>query len=280
MKKNLIGMLAILLALGATGCKNKASGPQPVKGTLEEKFDADSLPKAVSIALMITENTPGNERFERIMEDNDNGVSVWGLMKCNDTISSEGYGITVVRDGVETDFKKIRHGNQPKAYYDKPKLWFVGTAMEGTGVHIDQPYLMLFDKDKHAHIVATIDPYDMQQELCKRMTYSVEGKNITFYADGKPLTTVTSKTEDMGEFFDDPVWIGEQITYLLGNKLTVIFEPGLSFVTGKVLIYDDMPTFAAAVDLQQDGFKVSDIRLVEEKSPEVKSKEVKSSEKK
>ena len=103
----------------------------------------------------------------------------------------------------------------------------------------------------------------MQQELCKRVAYSIEGKDITLYADGKPLTTVTSKTEDMGEFYDDPIWIGEQFTYLPGSrKLTLCFTPGVTFVTGKVLIYDDMPTLAATVDLDEKGFKVSDIRLV------------------
>ena len=265
MKKNLISLYAILLALGTfTGCTN--SGPKPVKGTLEKEFDADSLPKSVSVVMKITEKTPGDERFECIMEDKENGISVWGLMKCNDSISSQGYGITVVNDGVETDFKEIRHGNQPKARYAKPRLWFVGTAMEGTGVHTDQPYLMLFDKEKHAHVVATIDPYDMQQELCKRMTYSVEGKTVTFFADGKLLTTATSTTADMGEFFDDTVWIGEQFRYLIADKkLTIIFTPGLCFSTGKVLIYDDMPNFAADVELNEDGFKVSDIRLVDKK---------------
>lgn len=268
MKKTLVSLIAVLLALGAaTGCKKMNSGPQPVQGTLEKPLETDSMPRRVKTALRVIEKTPGDERFECILEDKENGIGVWGLMKCNDSISSEGYGITIVKDGVETDFADIRHGNRPKAYYDKPKLWFVGTVMEGTGVHTDQPYLMLFDKDKHAHVVATIDPYDMQQELCKRVNYSIEEKEITFYADGKELTKITSKTDDMGEFYDDPIWIGEQISYLLGNKLTVIFTPGISFVTGKVLIYDDMPTFAATVDLNQNGFKVSDIRLVDDNIP-------------
>ena len=265
MKKDLIILIAILLAFGAvTGCKK--SGTRPVKGTLEQELGTTRPPKGVTATIKATEKTPGDERFESIMEDKEDGVSVWGLMKCSDSISSEGYGITVIKDGVETDFKNIRHGNQPKARYDKPRLWFVGTAMEGTGVHVDQPYLMMFDKDKCAHVIATIDPYDLQQELCKRVSYSIENKDITFYADGKPITTVTSKTEDMGEFFDDPVWIGEQFKYLItGKKLTIIFTPGLCFVTGKVLIYDDMPDIAATVELNQDGFKVSDIRLVERK---------------
>ena len=269
MKKTLVSLVAILLAFGAvTGCDKMNKGTQPVKGTLEQKLGEDRAPHAVSVLLKETEKTPGDERFESILDDKDNKLSVWALMKCNDSISAEGYGITVVKDGVETDFANIRHGNSPKALSDKAKLWFVGTPMEGTGVHVEQPYLMLFDKERHAHVVATLDPYDMQQELCKRVSYSIEGNDITFYADGKKLTTVTSTTEDMGEFYDDPVWIGEQISYLLSKELTVIFTPGLSFVTGKVLIYDDLPTFAATVELNNDGFKLSNIRLVGENTPD------------
>lgn len=264
MKKNLFSVIAILLACATviTGCKDKTAGSQPVKGTIDQKLEADSFPKAVSDVLNATAKTPGNEMFECILDDKEKGLSVWGLMKCDKDVSSEGYGITIVREGVETDFANIRHGNQPKAYFDKSRLWFIGTVIEGTGVHTEQPYLMLFDAERHAHIAATIDPYDMQQELCKRITYSIEGKNITLYADGKSLTTVTNTTENMGEFYDEPIWIGEQFTYLLGKRLTLCFTPGISFVTGKVLIYDDMPTLAATVDLDHQGFKVSDIRLV------------------
>lgn len=269
MKKTLIYLAAILLALGAvTGCEKMNKGPRPVKGTLEQKLGEDRAPHAVSVLIKKTEKTPGDERFECILDDKDNEMSVYALMKCNDSISSEGYGITVAKDGVETDFTNIRHGNSPKALCNRAKLWFVGTPMEGTGVHVEQPYLMLFDKERRAHIVASIDPFDMQQELCKRVSYSIEGKDITFYADGNKLTTVTSTTEDMGEFYDDPVWIGEQISYLLSKKLTVIFTPGVSFVTGKVLIYDDMPSFAATVELNKDGFTLSDIRLVGENMPD------------
>lgn len=271
MKKELISLIAILLAcVAVTGCKNMTTGQKHVKGTLEEQLGQDRAPRAVSKLLDAIEKTPGDERFEAILDDKKSGVSVWGLMKCSDEQSSEGYGVTIVKDGVETDLK-ISHGKMPNAYYDEKhgRLWFSGGVMEGTGTQVERPYLIRFDKNNKACIVATIDPYDMQQELCKRMTYSIEGKDITFYADGKPLTTVTSNTEDMGEFYDDPVWIGEQISYLTSSKLTVIFVPGISFVTGKVLIYDDMPTFAANVDLNHKGvFKVSDIRLVGDQLPE------------
>ena len=51
MKKNLISLLAILLAFTTvTGCKGKATGPQSVKGTLEEHFSADSIHKEIGRA--------------------------------------------------------------------------------------------------------------------------------------------------------------------------------------------------------------------------------------
>jgi hypothetical protein len=136
--------------------------------------------------------------------------------------------------------------------------------MEGTGTLVERPYLIQFDENNHAAIKASIDPYDMQQELCKRITYSIDGQNITLYADEKPIATVTNQTKDMGEFYDDPIWIGEQIEYQVGKKLTVCFVPGISFVTGKVLIYDDMPTIAADVELTADGFNLSDFRVLQE----------------
>lgn len=264
MKKILISMTAILLACGAvTGCKDKPTGPQPVKGTIEQKIEGDSIPKAVPIALDVTTKTPGDERFECILDDKDNEVSVWVLTKCSDKKTSDGYGITVVKGGVETDFN-IFYGKKPKAYYNKHSrnLWIVGNVSEDSVTKTEMPYLMRFDKDKKAHIIASIDPYDMQQELCKRITYNIDGQNITLYADSKPLTTVTDKMQDMGGFDDAPIWIGEKISYLMSRNLTLCFVPGINHVVGKVLNYDDMPIIAATVDVSYDGFTVTDFRLV------------------
>ena len=267
MKKNLIGMMAILLACATVmvSCKDKTGGSRPVKGTLEQKIGEDSVPQTVSSLLKEIEKTHGDERFELIMENEKCKVSVWGLMKCNDQQSSEGYGVTIFRRGIETDLE-IRHGRMPKAFYDMTtaSLWFAGGVMEGTGVDVEKLYLIQFDDSGKGKIMACIDPYDMQQELCKRISYSIEGQQITLYADNKPLTTVTNNTHDMGDFYEDPIWIGEQIQYLLSKKPTVLFEPGINFNTGKVLIYDDMPMIAATVDLTPEGFKVTDFRIVQE----------------
>ena len=99
----------------------------------------------------------------------------------------------------------------------------------------------------------SIDPYEMQQALCKALTYSIDGQEITFYADGKELAKATNKMEDMGGFMDDAIYIGEQIAYGIEGPLTVQVTPGINFVVGKVLQYDDMPTITATVTLGEDG---------------------------
>ena len=68
----------------------------------------------------------------------------------------------------------------------------------------------------------------------------------------------------MVPLFEQPVWIGEQIRYELDGGLTVLVTPGLSFQTGKVLLYDDSPTLAATVALTPEGFTLSGFRIYPE----------------
>ena len=96
----------------------------------------------------------------------------------------------------------------------------------------------------------------MQEAWCKALTYSIDGQDITFYANGKPLTTVTNHMEDMGGFMDDAIYVGEQISYSIEDSLTVHVTPGLNFAVGKVLHYDDMPTFSATFQLDQNTQKI------------------------
>ena len=267
MKKSLISLLTIVLICGiATGCKDKAAVTQPVKGTFYELIGPDSVPQEVSLKLKNTQKAASDDCYEAILGDKDSKVSVWGLMKCSDNQSSQGYGVIVVKDGQETAFE-IRHGNMPKAFYEEEtgQLWFSGAVIEGTGTLVERPYLMKFDENNRAEIVASIDPYDMQQELCKRLGYSIDGQDITIYADGDSLVTITNHLENMGGFYDDALWIGEQIQYIVNKDLTVYFVPGISFVVGKVLIYDDMVGIVAKVNLQPDGsFTLSDFQVLEE----------------
>lgn len=263
MKKILICLTSSILVLGLfTGCKDKSAAAKPVKGTIEEAFGADSIPQFVKDSFNKTSGT--NDGFEVILDDKENNVSVLGLMTCTDGQSAQGYGVKVMKGNQET-MLEIRHGNEPKAYYDASNgnLWFTGAVMEGTGTLVERPYLIYFDENGKANIVTSIDPYDMQQELCKRLSYSIEGQDITILVDGKPLYTVTNHVEDMGDFFDDAIWIGEQIEYVVDKDLTVNVMPGINFVTGKVLNYDDMLPITAKVNLNPDGtFTLSDFNYI------------------
>ena len=257
-------MVAAVVALCGmmTGCKGNAQ--LPVNGTMEEAVASGDAPQAV-VDLMKKVNI--DERYETLMEDKTNGVSVWSLLNCGDTISSEGYGMVVAKGDVKTALPNLRHGKMPRARYDAATgdLWILGCDMEGTGVNVERPYLLRFGDDGYATIVNSIDPYEIQQELCKALTYSINGQEITFYADGKELTKATNTIEDMGGFMDDAIYIGEQIAYGIEGPLTVHVTPGVNFVTGKILHYDDMPTIIATVTLNDDGsITLSDFEAVKE----------------
>ena len=253
-------MVAAVVALCGmmTGCKSNAQ--RPVNGTMEEAVAPGDAPQAV-VDLMKHVNI--DDRYETLMEDKTTGVSVWSLMKCSDEESSEGYGIVVGKGDVKTALPQLRHGRMPRARFDTAtgELWILGSDMEGTGVNVERPYLLSFDDNGYASIVNSIDPYEMQQALCKALTYSIDGQEITFYAEGKELTKATNTIEDMGGFMDDAIYIGEQFSYGIEGPITVHVTPGVNFVVGKVLHYDDMPTISATVTMTESGPKLSDFKV-------------------
>ena len=108
-------MVAAVIALCGmmTGCKGNAQ--RPVNGTMEEAVAPGDAPQAVA-DLMKQVNI--DDRYETLMEDKTNGVSVWSLLNCGDTISSEGYGIVVGKGDVKTALPNLRHGRMPRARYD------------------------------------------------------------------------------------------------------------------------------------------------------------------
>lgn len=248
-----------LVAMCATmGC-SKHNAQLPVKGTMEEAVAPGEAPQAV-VDLMKHVNI--DDCYETLMEDKTTGVSVWSLLKCSDEVSSEGYGIVVGKGDVKTALPQIRHGRMPRAHYDAATgdLWILGSDMEGTGVNVERPYLLRFGEDGYATIVNSIDPYEMQQALYKALTYSINGQEITFYAEGKELAKATNTVEDMGGFMDDAIYIGEQISYGIEGPITVHVTPGVNFVVGKVLHYDNMPTITATVNLTDNGITLSDFK--------------------
>lgn len=254
----LVAAAVIALCGMTTGCKGNAQ--RPVNGTMEEAVAPGDAPQAV-VDLMKHVNI--DECYETLMEDKTTGVSVWSLMKCSDTISSEGYGMVVAKGDVKTALPQLRHGRMPRTRYDATtgELLIVGADTEGTGVNIERVYMQRFDENGYASITNSIDPYEMQEAWCKALTYTIDGQDITFYAEGKPLTTVTNHIEDMGGFMDDAIYIGEQISYSIEGPLTVHVTPGVNFVVGKVLHYDDMPTFSATVTMSESGSTLSDFTV-------------------
>lgn len=254
-------MVAAVVALCGmmTGCKSNAQ--RPVNGTFEGPIGKGTPPEAV---LDATKKLAVNdERLETVMEDKASGVAVYSLMNCSEDVSCEGYGMLIAKGDVPTAMPQIRHGRMPRARFDAAtgELWIVGSDIEGTGINVERPYLLRFDADGHAEIVGEIDPYEIQQAMCKALTYSIDGQEITFYAEGKELVKATNTMEDMGGFMDDAIYIGEQIAYGIEGPLTVHVTPGVNFVVGKVLHCDDMPTISATVIRTDDGnFKLSDFK--------------------
>jgi hypothetical protein len=259
-----LSIIPTFLSICLTTCFISCTGGKDLKtvnGVLEGSIEVQT-PEQVKQAL---EKTKKFHEYA-IMEDTVNNVSVWGIGETDEGVSTEGYGIVVVKNATSTTFLDIRNSREPQAFYDttESSLWFTSPVIEGTGTHVEQLYWMQFSNDDDtARIVTYIDPYQMQQELMKHLRYTIEGEQVTFYANGVTLATATNTITDMGGFDDEqPVWIGEQIRYNLnGGHPCVLFTPGLKFVTGLVLTYDNMPTLSAKVKLEKDGsFTLSDFK--------------------
>ena len=262
--RNLIAICVLLTVIAAVSvsCKGKKAEMKPIKGVLEEPVKEGAASELVNATL---DRHELGSNFENILFDTANNVAVWSLVRCDSVTSSDGFGIVVAKGGMATILANIRHGNNPTVRYDAANdcLWLTGTSMEGTGVHVERLYQIKFREAGPAHIAATIDPYEMQQKLCDELKYSVKGEKITLYCGDQTPVTVTNTVKDMGGFYDDAVWLGEQLSYdISGENVYVRATPGVSFVTGKVLHYDDMPTVSAKVTLNADGsFTISDVKI-------------------
>lgn len=265
MKNRIVVALCVLLLLfsaAVVSCKSKKVETKPVKGVLEERVKEGAASELVNATL---DRHVLDSNFENILNDTVSKVSVWSLMRCDTNTSSDGFGLVVAKEGRATIFANIRHGSNPTARYDAAAncLWLTGVSMEGTGVHVERLYQIKFPENGPATITATIDPYEMQQALCSELKYAVDGEKITLYFGENEPVTVTNTVKDMGDFFDDALWLGEQLSYdISGENLYVHAIPGVSFVTGKVLHYDDMPTLSAQVLVNDGGnFTISELRI-------------------
>jgi hypothetical protein len=268
----------MMIAVSLTSCNKKYT--KPLNGVLDFVFKSE-VPEKVN---EIKEESGFDEKYEMLLDEKKDGVGVYSIYGFADGTSSEGYGIVIRKDGVWSAFPEICHGKNPLARYDKKRnsLWLTGSVMDGTGVFVEKLYHIKFNEVGKAYIAGNIDPYIMQEELCKKFSYSIKNDKITFYADeGKPerhrtnprrwfdkinssevrkLCVRENKVKDMGGFDEDAIWIGEQLFYdISGDDIYVYFVPGVKFVTGLVLHYENMPTLMARVTIDKDGhFTLSD----------------------
>ena len=241
--------LVLLAVMALTGCQHKGPEVKAVSGVLEGPVVTDSVSEQVKVAIG---KAIESRAYECLLRDEAEDISVWSLT----SEATEGWGIVIEKYSMYSVFPDIRHSRQPRAQRNPMTgdMWLVASAMEGTGVTVERPYLMRFHTDRRAYIAATIDPYDMQQALCQRLRYAVEGRLVTLYDGDGIVATVTVHETSMGDLYENAVWIGEQLTYEAGaDGLTVCVTPGLSFNTGLVLHYDDMPTLKTRVTLDDDG---------------------------
>ena len=259
--KKLCITTSILMLFGGLfiSCDRNGKALTPV-GILE---NATTEQKATELVVKALETGNIDDRFENTFTNKEEKINVWSLLSVDADHSTEGFGIVVTKGATTTKFPDIRHGNQPKAFYDaaSSSLWVIGADMEGTGVLVERPHLMKFDNNDKATIASTIAPYDVQQELMKHLTYTLKGDVITFFSDHMPLATAVNSLKDMGDLADKPVCIGEQIFYEDALPLTVNIIPGLRFKGSEVIFYDDMPTLKAQISYDGNNITLTSFHI-------------------
>ncbi len=249
----MIAFVSSVFLVSCNSCSNRSAAARlHVSGTLDAPLEPEQAPAWLAGAM----DGPGRFHEYEIMADTAHAISVEAVAEI-DTASTGGYGVVVVKGSTSTFFPDLRHSRQPKACYDAESdvLLFACSAMEGTGVQVERLYVIRFDKGGKAHIAGSADPYDIQQEICQRLGYSIEGEQITFFDGEREIARATNTVTDMGGFdSENPLWVGEQISYDLdGDVPLLLVTPGVNFTTGLVLTYDDMPTLKAPLAIDSSG---------------------------
>ena len=256
--------ISVVLCMVMAACQSQSDNKTySVIATLDSPLPADTAPQKVHTAI----NKCSMDCFERIMYDEPNDISVWSLLRCGPDVSPDGYGIIIQDKERKTYFPDIRHGRNPLAEYEVigGSIDLTCGAIEGTGVLTERYYIFGCRDDTTYYLAYSIDPYEVQQALCKQLSYSINGNQITLYYKNNKLYTHTNnvKYEDNYDA-DSLIWIGEQMRYLISDSLPILLvTPGLKFPGSNVLTYDDMPTLA--VELLTDNtprFMIDKIKVL------------------
>ena len=249
----MIAFVSSVFFVSCNSCSNRSAAARlHVSGTLDAPLEPEQAPAWLAGAM----DGPGRFHEYEIMADTAHAISVEAVAEI-DTASTGGYGVVVVKGSTTTFFPDLRHSRQPKACYDAESdvLLFACSAMEGTGVQVERLYVIRFDEGGKAHIAGSADPYDIQQEICQRLGYSIEGEQITFFDGEREIARATNTVTDMGGFdSENPLWVGEQISYDLDGEVPLLLvTPGVNFTTGLVLTYDDMPSLKSPLSIDSSG---------------------------
>lgn len=263
-RKSFISLAIVFFAIGlmTAGCKTASVETKQMAGTMDEPVPSDMMPDSIQQATAKAMKYHCHE----LMNDSVNEVYVASIDEM-DEISTVGYGIQVTKGAMSTTFPNIRNSREPQATYNAKTgdLWLTSSAMEGTGIRVEWLHQIRFGENELAYVKTEVNPYGVQQELLQRLAYAIEGETITLYDGDKLLATVTNSVKDMGGFDDEqPLWIGEQLYYdVSGDEPKVIFTPGVKFITGLVLTYDDMPELSAPITIDENGlFTIHEIVVV------------------
>jgi hypothetical protein len=257
-------VLFLAISLMVASCNSTTIDTKPMAGTLDSPLQSDSIPanvqKAMDNALKL--------HYHEVMSDTAANIAVFSIDEIDQT-PSEGFGFVVTKGTVSTNFLNIINTRQPQAKYNAKTgdLWLTSCAMSGTGVNVEKLYQIRFQEDGKAYIKTELNPYTVQQELLKRIGYTVDGENVTIYDGDKVLKTITNTITDMGGFDEEsPMWIGEQLYYdLSGDEPKLVFVPGVKFTTGLALLYDDMPDFSASISIDENGnLTIHEISVIKE----------------
>ena len=267
MRKSFVtSVLFLAICLVMAGCKSTTIDTKPMAGILDAPLQPDSIPANVQKAM----DNALKFHYHEVMSDTTANIAVFSIDEIDQT-SSEGFGFVVTKGAVSTNFLTLNNARQPQARYNAKTgdLWLKTCAMSGTGVNVEMLYQIRFQEDGKAYIKNDLNPYAVQQELLKRIGYTIDGENVTIYDGEKVLKTVTNTIADMGGFDDEsPMWIGEQLYYdLSGDEPKLVFVPGVKFTTGLALLYDDMPDFSAPISIDENGnLTIREITVIDSKA--------------
>jgi hypothetical protein len=262
-RKTYISFAVAILAIAmmTAGCRNARVEKKQLAVTMETPVPSDVMPDRVQQAMTKAMKYHSHDLFN----DTANEILVSSIDEVDET-STEGYGINVTKGAISTTFPNIHNTRQPQAGYNAATgdLWLTSSAMEGSGVRVEWLHLIRFGDNDLAYVKTEVNPYGVQQELLQRLSYSIKGETISLYDGDKLLATVTNSLKEMGDFDEQPLWIGEQLYYdVSSGDPKVIFIPGVKYASAPVLFYDDMPELSVPITIDENGlFTLHEITVI------------------